>query len=135
MARKSDQPLKGLGRKKLTNMELQFMKFIWQNPEGVSSEVIYEHFPQARGTKSTILYHISEKGYVYAVQKGLHHFYQAVVTKEDYEQALLQQEMEQTLGFSSFDSLVAAFCGRKGLTEGEKKRLNELIEELKNEAE
>ena len=61
------------------------MRFIWKHPEGVSSEAIYEHFPQPRGTKSTVLYNISEKGYVEKVQQGLHHFYRALV-KEAYRQ-------------------------------------------------
>ena len=49
------------GLKKLSKTELEFMKFIWKHPEGISSEEIYNHFPQARGTKSTILYNISER--------------------------------------------------------------------------
>ena len=61
------------------------MRFIWKHPEGVSSEAIYEHFPQPRGTKSTVLDNISEKGYVEKVQQGLHHFYRALV-KEAYRQ-------------------------------------------------
>ena len=61
------------------------MRFIWKHPEGVSSEAIYEHFLQPRGTKSTFLYNISEKGYVEKVQQRLHHFYRALV-KEAYRQ-------------------------------------------------
>ena len=48
------------------------MRFIWKHPEGVSSEAIYEHFPQPRGTKSTVLYNISEKGYVEKVQQDVY---------------------------------------------------------------
>ena len=56
MARKSEELLEMLGgRKKLSPMEMEFMKFIWEHPDGISSEEIYEHFPQARGTKSTVL--------------------------------------------------------------------------------
>ena len=63
MVRTREEPLEALGGlKKLSKTELQFMEFIWQHPEGVSSQEIYAHFPQARGTKGTILYNISEKG-------------------------------------------------------------------------
>ena len=63
MARPAEAPLNYLGgKKKLSATEFEFMKFIWKHPEGVSSEEIYQAFPQARGTKSTILYHLSEKG-------------------------------------------------------------------------
>ena len=59
MARPAEAPLNYLGgKKKLSATEFEFMKFIWKHPEGVSSEEIYQAFPQARGTKSTILYHL-----------------------------------------------------------------------------
>ena len=62
MARPAEAPLNYLGgKKKLSATEFEFMKFIWKHPEGVSSEEIYQAFPQARGTKSTILYHLSER--------------------------------------------------------------------------
>ena len=82
MARPAEAPLNYLGgKKKLSATEFEFMKFIWKHPEGVSSEEIYQAFPQARGTKSTILYHLSEKGYVDKKLSGLHHFYTVLVTK------------------------------------------------------
>lgn len=134
MARKHEKPLMMLGGlKKLSSTELQFMQFIWQYPEGISSEAIYQNFSQARGTKSTILYNISEKGYVQKVQAGLHHIYQAKVSEETYNQALIQQEMEKLMGESSFERLVAAFCGTKKLNESQKKRVETLLKELKEE--
>lgn len=52
MARPAEAPLNYLGgKKKLSATEFEFMKFIWKYPEGVSSEEIYQAFPQARGTK------------------------------------------------------------------------------------
>ena len=39
MARKPDEPLTMLGgRKKLSPMELEFMRYIWEHPDGISSE-------------------------------------------------------------------------------------------------
>lgn len=134
MARTPEEPLKYLeNRKKLSATELTFMEFIWEHPDGISSKEIYDHFPQARGTKSTILYNISEKGYVENRQKGLHHIYTALVTKEQYEQALLKQQLQAAFGDSSFDRLVAAFCGKSSLTEKQTERVNRLLEELKND--
>lgn len=134
MTRAAEEPLKYLdGKKKLSATERAFMEFIWQHPEGISSKEIYEHFPQARGTKSTILYNISEKGYVENRQKGLHHIYTALVTREQYEQALLKQQLQNVFGDSAFDRLVAAFCGKSSLTEKQKKRVDMLLEELKND--
>ena len=40
MARKSEELLEMLGgRKKLSPMEMEFMKFIWEHPDGISSAV------------------------------------------------------------------------------------------------
>lgn len=136
MARKAEEPLEYLGgRKRLSATELEFMKMIWEHPEGISSEAIYEHFPQARGTKSTILYNISEKGYVENRQKGRHHFYTALVTQSEYEKALIQQQLKQTFGVSSFERLVAAFCGKRELTEKQIKKIQDLLKELEDDVE
>lgn len=136
MARMPEEPLESLGgRKKLSATELEFMKMIWKHPEGISSEAIYEHFPQARGTKSTILYNISEKGYVENRQQGRHHFYTALVTQVDYEKALIQQQLKQTFGSDSFERLVAAFCGKRNLTEKQIKKVQELLKELEDDVE
>lgn len=134
MARTAEKPLEHIGgKKRLSETELQFMEVIWEHPEGISSEEIYRQFPQARGTKSTILYNISEKGYVWNHQEGLHHIYIPLVTKLEYEQALICQELEKTFGSSSFERLVAAFCGREKLTEKQKERVQKLLDEIKEE--
>lgn len=136
MARMSEEPLECLGgRKKLSATELEFMKMIWKYPEGISSEAIYEHFPQARGTKSTILYNISEKGYVENQQKGRHHIYRALVTQAEYEKALIRQQLKQTFGNSSFERLVAAFCGKQNLAEKQLEKVQNLLKELEDDME
>lgn len=135
MARAAEKPLERIGgKKRLSAMELKFMEIIWAHPEGISSEEIYRQFPQARGTKSTVLYNISEKGYITNRQEGLHHIYTPLVTRLEYEQALICQELEKTFGNSSFERLVAAFCGKEELTEGQKKKVRELLDEIEEEA-
>ena len=42
--------------KKLSPMEYKYMEFIWKFPQGVYSNLIYDEFPQAQGTKGAILY-------------------------------------------------------------------------------
>lgn len=131
MARKPDKPLEMLGgRKKLSPMELEFMRYIWGHPDGISSEKIYEHFPQARGTKSTVLYNISQKGYAEKRQEGLHHIYTALVSRTEYEQVLIRQQFLKTVGDGSLESIVAAFCGKEELTERQKEKVRELLEEM-----
>lgn len=133
MARPTEQPLDCLGgRKKLSATELAFMKYIWKHPDGVSSEEIYNHFSQARGTKSTVLYNISEKGYVKNSQCGRHHIYTALITRTEYEQALLHQQIKGVIGTTSFERLVAAFYGKKSLSESQIEKVKNLLKEMEN---
>lgn len=135
MARIAEKPLERIGgKKRLSATEMKFMEVIWAHPEGISSEEIYKQFPQARGTKSTTLYNISEKGYITNRQEGLHHIYTALVSRLEYEQAVICQELEKTFGSSSFERLVAAFCGKEKLTKEQKKKVQALLEEIGEEA-
>lgn len=136
MGRAPEEPLDDLrGMKKLSAMELEFMRFIWEHPEGISSKEIYERFPQARGTISTILFKISEKGYVQKTQNGRHHFYTANISEAEYEQALFKQQLKKNFGSASFERFVAAFCGKKNLTEKQLGKVNELLKELEHDME
>ncbi len=136
MARVPDERLEALGgRQRLSRKELEMMWFIWEHPEGISSEMIYAHFPQARSTKSTLLTHISEKGYVENRQEGLHHIYKFLVSRAEYEKALLHQQLMESLGSNSMERMVAAFCGKERLTEKQREKVRELLKELERDAE
>lgn len=133
-SRKSELILHHLGGlKKLSAKELEYMEVIWQHPEGISSNEIYSCFTQSPGTKSTILYNISEKGYVEQKQVGRHHIYTAKVSKIDYNQALIKQKIN-TVGIDSLENLIAAFCGKSKATEEQKKKIEDFLEELKNDS-
>ncbi|MDE7212825.1 MAG: BlaI/MecI/CopY family transcriptional regulator [Lachnospiraceae bacterium] len=111
------------------------MKLIWAHPEGISSREIYASpdFHQEQGTKSAILFKINEKGYVKTVQQGRHHIYYPLFSQQEYEQALLKQQLENSLGNSSFLDLVASFCGKSHLTKKQEERINQLLEDIKND--
>lgn len=129
---KKESLLSTLGNKKrLSPTEQRFMEFLWQYPEGVNSEQVYEAFSQARGTKSTILYNLSQKGYMDKRQEGLHYIYTPLVSREEYEQALLCQQLEDSFGEASFARLVAAFCGKKQLNEEQQARAQAFLQEIK----
>ena len=124
------------GLKKLSPSEYEFMKLIWERPEGISSEELYSNpkFTQPQGTKSTILFKINEKGYVNMFQRGLHHFYYPKVTRKEYEQAVIKQKLKKSFGHSSFSTLVAFFCGKEELTEEQKDKVNQLLEEIEKDS-
>ena len=105
------------GRKKLTPLEYDIMKFIWKHPEGIQSSEIYKYFSQSRSTLGTFLFKISEKGYLTNKQVGRHHIYTALVSELEYERALLKQQIKNATGSGSFEHLVAAFYGKDKLNE------------------
>ena len=134
MGRTPDETLDTLGgRKKLSEAELEYMNVIWEHPEGISSEELYACFGQARGTKSTLLYRIAEKNYVRTEREGKHHRYYPLVTRREYEQAILNQKLKKGLGMNSLEQLVAAFCGKERLTVRQARRVRDLIREFENE--
>ena len=112
MTRKPQESLDFLGGlKKLTDSEYQIMNIIWNSSGGISSDEIYKMHLAPRGTISTILYKISEKGYVSKVQRGRHHIYTPLVQKIEYEQAIMNQRIKKNLGFNSLEQLMVSFCG------------------------
>ena len=125
--------LEPLGIKKLSNKELEFMEVIWAHPEGIQSEEIYAMFGQALGTKSTILHRIAEKGLVTVARRGKHFTYFPKITKEAYTQAFFREKLEKEFGISSFEGMVAAFCGRTALTPDEEERVRQLLKELRDD--
>lgn len=118
------------GMTALTATELKYMQIIWQYPEGIMSYDLYERFEQAFGTKTTVIHRILEKGYIETEQRGRHSLYKARISKKEYEQATLQQQLKKTFGINSFQHLIAAFCGRTELTQSEETRIQNLLKDL-----
>lgn len=118
---------------KLSPTEYQYMEIIWSHPEGIACSEVYSCFPQALSTKSTILRRITKKGHIRSEQKGKQVYYYPLISKRDYEKALLQEEINEKMGFSSFHKLFAAFCGKPGLTDQQVRQLKDLIEKLEKD--
>ena len=108
------------------------MNIIWNSSGGISSDEIYKMHLAPRGTISTILYKISEKGYVSKVQRGRHHIYTPLVQKIEYEQAIMNQRIKKNLGFNSLEQLMVSFCGINDSNEENIAKAKKLLEDLKN---
>ena len=133
MTRKPQESLDFLGGlKKLTDSEYQIMNIIWNSSGGISSDEIYKMHLAPSGTISTILYKISEKGYVSKVQRGRHHIYTPLVQKIEYEQAIMNQRIKKNLGFNSLEQLMVSFCGINDSNEENIAKAKKLLEDLKN---
>ncbi len=118
---------------RLSSTEYQFMELIWQHSEGISSGEIYDLFPQSLSTKSTILSRILKKGCAICKRKAKQVYYYPNITKREYEKLILQEDIEKNMGFSSFQKLFAAFCGKSKLTPEQTQQLEQLIEQLEND--
>lgn len=133
MAKKPMEALEDFGgRKSLSETELAYMRVIWAHPEGISSDDIYSRFPKAQGTKSTILFRISEKGYVNLVRDGRHYLYTPQVTELQYNQALMRTKMKKAFGISQLPDFIAAFCGKSKLTKEQLEHVEEFLEDIEN---
>ncbi len=113
--------------KKLSKTELEFMNVIWENPNGIASKDIYEKFDQARGTKSTILHNITQKGYVNTVKEGLHVIYTAKVSKKEYENMVINQAMNKLEG------VIATFFNKKKLSDKDIQKARQFLEEIRDD--
>ena len=114
----------------LSPKEYEFMEIIWAHPEGISSHDICENFPQAQGTKATILFRIRKKGYATMRQVVKQTIYTPLMSKEEYRRIISEQNLKRKLGISSLEGLVASLCGKKELSAKQADKLNNFIEEL-----
>ena len=64
---------------------------------------------------------------------GVHYVYTPQVTERQYNQAIMQKKMKKTFGITKLPDFIAAFCGRKELTEEEAKKMEEMIRELEDD--
>ena len=120
------------GKKELTPLEYEIMKFIWKQSEEVQSSKIYESFPQSRNTLASTIHKLTRKGYLESKQVGIHHVYSALVSANEYERAVLRQQIKKATGSSTFEHLVAAFYGKDKLNKKQQEKVNSLIKEFEN---
>lgn len=135
MTKRPEENLPGLGVKRLSSTELEYMKVIWQYPEGISSEIIYQLFSKhTEATRRVVLFKIAEKGYIETMKAGRHRIYRAKIGEEEYAKAVEEREFNKKYGTNSLEHVVAAFCGKETLSAEQLRRLNELLEDIKNGA-
>ena len=64
---------------------------------------------------------------------GRNTIYVPLVSKLEYEQAVLKQKMKKYMGFGSLTTLIGMFCGKSELEEHEKEEIEELIKKISKE--
>lgn len=121
--------------KKLSKSELSIMEKIWEYPEGITSDELYDFFSTgyAIGTIGTLLHRISQKGFISSANQGRHRIFTANITKLEYSQHLIQHALDKAFGNNSIEGLIAAFCGKKDLTKEQTNQLRAFLKETQDE--
>lgn len=113
--------------KRLSKTELEFMKVIWDNPEGILSENIFSHFKQARTTQSNVLRSLIQKGCAEVVKEGWHTRYLPKISQEEYEELLSKQKV------GKLEGIILSFFQKKKLNDEEIDKVKDFLEGLKDE--
>ena len=113
--------------KRLSKTELEFMKVIWDNPDGILSEDIFKSFKQARTTQSNVLRSLIQKGCVEVVKEGWHRRYFPKISQDEYEILLSKHKV------GKLEGLILSFFQKKQLNDKEIDEVKEFLGGLKNE--
>lgn len=111
----------------LSKTELEFMKVIWDNPDGILSEIIFQKFNQARTTKSNVLRSLVQKGCAKIVKQGCHTLYIPKLSQMEYENLISEQKI------GKLEGIIASFFQKKQLSNTEIDRVKDFLENLKKE--
>lgn len=120
--------------KKLSNIEVQFMEYIWSSENDKSRQDFISYFSNKNWEDSTIsvfLYRLTQKGYLEYYQKGRYSYYIPLISKIEYEKVLINQSIKKSFG-KPLESVIAAFCGKP--TEPKQiERIKKFLKELEEE--
>ena len=81
---------------------------------------------------ASTIHKLTRKGYLESKQVGIHHVYNTLVSANEYERAVLKQQIKKATGSSTFEHLVAAFYGKDKLNKKQQEKVNSLIKEFEN---
>lgn len=113
--------------KNLTEAEETIMSKIWEISTPVTSIMLLEAFSETRGWKSqtisTFLSRLVDKNYLSVKKRGTANQYQAIISKEEYEQSFASEVINKIYG-GSVKRLIASFVESESISRDE-------LEELK----
>lgn len=121
--------------KKLSNVEKEFMEYIWSENEEKTLQDFVEFFSKKkweRPTISTYLHRLTQKGMLEYYQKGRYFYYKPTLSKLEYEQYHINQLMEKMCG-TTLEGVIASFCGKKNFDDNQSEKLRKFLRELEND--
>ena len=66
-------------------------------------------------------------------QRGKQTVYIPLIEKSEYDKNVINSMLREKLKIPSLEKLIAAFCGKADLSDTQKKRLNQLINDFREE--
>ena len=119
----------------LAAAELEFMNFFWSSDEEKCKQDLVDEFAKKGKSSSNISFFLSKltkKGFLIPRREGRNFYYKPSVSKLEYEQLLINNKLNKTYG-QSLELILANFCGRESLNEGELQSVREWLKDLESE--
>lgn len=118
--------------KNLTEAEETIMSKIWEISTPVTSIMLLEAFSETRGWKSqtisTFLSRLVDKNYLSVKKRGTANQYQAIISKEEYEQSFAREVINKIYG-GSVKRLIASFVESESISRDELEELKQWFNE------
>lgn len=116
----------------LSPAEMEIMEFLWARDEGILAKDLLEEMNIIRGkewkkqTLNTYLMYLYQKGLINRISVERKYCYEAKITKEEYEQGLLEDFVKSVYG-GSISKVIAAFAGIDAISEEEAEEIRKIL--------
>lgn len=116
----------------LAPTEMEIMEFLWGRDEGILAKDLLDEMNAIRGkewkkqTLNTYLMLLYQKGLINRISVDRRYCYEAKITKEEYEQALLKDFMDSVYG-GSMSKVISAFAGIDAISEEEAEEIKKIL--------
>lgn len=121
--------------RKLAAAELEIMEFFWASEEEKCKRDVLAFFATEHKSGSTISYFLStlaKKGFLIPRREGRNFFYKPAVSRLQYEQQQINQDLNKTYG-QSLETILANFCGKPSPSREELADIQRWLEQLEQE--
>ena len=123
---------------KLTQTELEIMKYFWHIDREVTAGDVRSHFSDKNWSKqavSSFLKKLSKQGYINIRKESISKYYYSCVMTEDEYNLMPAKDIINDFYNGSLRNFICALSGANTISEEDAARLDQLIEQLKSQNE